>query len=182
MTYAAADFNSDGSSFTPLETALTCPEDYEKSGQNINQSLDYVFLFPPTHEQLFSPNSNSILTTIDIVDEQEKENDPTSKFLVGSPLMTKLTGLFGSPVLSPRSSVLGQSSYPPPYPQYMHDPLSPDSRALRQSVIRPESANVRHLDYIPNPRNPKSVSAKSLKFLSDHLAVETVLRVGTEQF
>ena len=45
VTYAYAHFQADGS-FIPAERALTHPDDYAPSGEHVNQSLDYVFLFP----------------------------------------------------------------------------------------------------------------------------------------
>lgn len=50
VTYASAELSVDGGShFVPLETALTTPDDYCPSGKWINQSLDYIFHIPPTH-------------------------------------------------------------------------------------------------------------------------------------
>lgn len=51
VTYAAAVFSLDGT-FSPRETALTHPADYQDDGEWVNQSLDYVFLFPPSHEDV----------------------------------------------------------------------------------------------------------------------------------
>ena len=45
VTYGYADYRPDGS-FVPVETALTDPADYHSNGENVNQSLDYIFLFP----------------------------------------------------------------------------------------------------------------------------------------
>lgn len=45
VTYAYAKLNANGS-FTPVETALTDPSDYHTSGDHVNQSLDYIFVFP----------------------------------------------------------------------------------------------------------------------------------------
>jgi len=50
VTYGYATFNPNGS-FTPAETALTDPADYHPSGEHINQSLDYIFLFPTNTRQ-----------------------------------------------------------------------------------------------------------------------------------
>lgn len=142
VTYAAADFDTHGN-FSPRETALTCPEDYHESGQYVNQSLDYIFLFPPTHEDLPSLDIPS----------------------------TPLRVVMGSPVGSP------------PKPQMMMEvvePTSPDSRALGRSLVKPMDAKVRHLEYIANVRNPKSFNSQ-LKYLSDHLALETKLKVSSQE-
>ena len=119
VTYAAADFDIHGV-FSPRETALTAPEDYHESGEWVNQSLDYVFLFPPTYEQLKRRLA-------------EQSDSPMS-------------------------------------------PASPDSRALRSSVLRPSEVTVRHLDFVRKPHE----AANSLKFLSDHMALETVFAVNHE--
>ena len=148
VTYAAADFDIHGN-FSPRETALTCPEDYHESGQYVNQSLDYIFLFPPTHEDLPTP-------------------------LSPQPPTTPLRVVLGTP--------LGSS---PPKPQMMMEaePTSPDSRALRRSLVKPIEAKVRHLEYVPNVRNPKSSLpiGSQLKYLSDHLAIEAKLKVSPQE-
>ena len=95
VTYAYANFHPNGS-FTPAELALTDPADYHPSGEHVNQSLDYIFLFPQQTRQ--------------------------------------------APVLT---------------------------------VAR---ARVGHLRYIPGPQCP---AAPNLKYLSDHLAVEAILRVAS---
>jgi endonuclease/exonuclease/phosphatase family metal-dependent hydrolase len=172
VTYAAANFSPDGSSFSPVETALTAPEDYEESGQYVNQSLDYVFLFPPSHELLqpakcgHTISRGMSLQTTGV--DKENTREPL-KFIIGSPVISRPD----SAVLSPR----GQSV---PRMEMMKEPLSPESRAIRQSVVRPSSAAVKHLEYVGNPRNPKLAVPKSLKYLSDHLAIETVFRVNGE--
>lgn len=155
VTYAAADFDPHGN-FSPRETALTCPEDYHESGQYVNQSLDYIFLFPPSHEQL-----------------------PTSTISPQTPA-TPLRVVMGSPLRN------NNSTSPPKLQSMMGDhiaePISPDSRALRRSLVKSIEAKVRHLEYVPNARNPKSVPAGShLKYLSDHLAVETKLKVSPQE-
>jgi len=146
VTYAAADFDIHGN-FSPRETALTCPEDYHESGQYVNQSLDYIFLFPPTHEDLPSTLSPQQPTT-------------PLRVVLGTPL--------GSP---PKLQSMMEA-----------EPTSPDSRALRRSLVKPIEAKVRHLEYVPNVRNPKSLPIGSqLKYLSDHLAIETKLKVSPQE-
>jgi endonuclease/exonuclease/phosphatase family metal-dependent hydrolase len=124
VTYAAADFSFHGS-FSPRETALTSPEDYHESGEFVNQSLDYIFLLPPTHEEV-------------------------------------------------KHSLARQSNASP-----MPDgEMSPDSRLLNGSIARATQASVDHLQFIlPSDRqNPYG----SLKYLSDHFAVEATLSVSSE--
>ena len=146
VTYAAADFDIHGN-FSPRETALTCPEDYHESGQYVNQSLDYIFLFPPTHEDLPPPLSPQQPAT-------------PLRVVLGTPL--------GSP---PKLQTMMEA-----------EPTSPDSRALRRSLVKPIEAKVRHLEYVPNVRNPKSLPIGSqLKYLSDHLAIETKLKVSPQE-
>ncbi|KAF4714854.1 hypothetical protein FOZ63_003442, partial [Perkinsus olseni] len=58
VTYASADFDVTTRSsagaleytggFVPSETALTDPVDWSGHGEQTNQSLDYIFYFPPT--------------------------------------------------------------------------------------------------------------------------------------
>jgi hypothetical protein len=60
------------------------------------------------------------------------------------------------------------------------EPTSPDSRALGRSLVKPMDAKVRHLEYIANARNPKSFNSQ-LKYLSDHLALETKLKVSSQE-
>lgn len=118
VTYAAADFALHGS-FSPRETALTSPEDYHESGEFVNQSLDYVFLFPPTHEEL----NKKPLQMAPVADGE----------------------------------------------------MSPDSRYLRTSILKPTQAGVDHLKFIlPTHRQ---TPYGSLKYVSDHFAVETSFTV-----
>ena len=123
VTYAAADFTLDGS-FSPRETALTTPEDYHESGEYVNQSLDYIFLFPPTHEDVKHSWDNRGLL---------KDGE-----------------------------------------------LSPDSRAIQGSVLRPEQVTVEHLKYIAPPSSQERASSKSLQFVSDHFAIQSRLSVAPE--
>lgn len=117
VTYAAADFDLHGV-FSPRETALTSPDDYHESGEYVNQSLDYIFLFPPTYEKL--------------------------KYLTSD---------------SPMHGGLS--------------PASPDSRAIKSSVVRPVDMKVSHLEYVPKPHMPPN----PLKYLSDHMALEAVFDI-----
>ena len=116
VTYAACEFQLDGS-FLPKEVSLTTPDDY-KTSEFVNQSLDYVFCFPPTHEDL---------------KPRRVESD---------------------------------------------DVLSPNSRAISGSILRPEKVEVDHLKYIrsASARGPRA--SDTLRFLSDHFAVETVFSVA----
>jgi endonuclease/exonuclease/phosphatase family metal-dependent hydrolase len=139
VTYAAADFSIDGS-FSPRETALTHPDDYHESGQFVNQSLDYLFLFPPSYEEIR--------------------------------LATGIVSTETSPAIQP---VL-----PAVQPDHMDSsPTSPDSRSLKGSLVRPVDVIVRHLEYVPN-KDPKAPTDKVLKYLSDHMAIETVFTVANE--
>ena len=123
VTYAAADFTLDGS-FSPRETALTAPDDYHQSGEFVNQSLDYFFLFPPTHEAVRHSWDNSGLV---------KDGE-----------------------------------------------MSPDSKAIRGSVLRPEQITVDHLKYIVPPASEDRQSSKTLQYVSDHFALQTVMSVAPE--
>lgn len=78
VTYAAAVFSLDGT-FSPHETALTHPADYQDDGEWVNQSLDYIFLFPPTHEdvKLVAASSASSL----VGDEGSTPASPDSRAL-----------------------------------------------------------------------------------------------------
>jgi endonuclease/exonuclease/phosphatase family metal-dependent hydrolase len=123
VTYAAANFDLDGS-FSPRETALTTPDDYNSSGEYVNQSLDYIFLFPPTHEEV-------------------RHN-------------------LQAPTLEPD----GQ--------------MSPDSRAIRGSILRPTEVSVDHLKYVAPASTETRASSRKLQYLSDHFAVQSVLKVLSE--
>ena len=135
VTYAAANVKSDGS-FTPVETALTCPEDYLDDGKWVNQSLDYLFLLPPTHENLLAPLG---LPPVNVV--------------------------IGTPVADQDIKPID---------------LSPDSRILSQSLITPTDTRVQHLEYVPNG-HPRAPQKGTLKYLSDHLAVQTVLSISASE-
>lgn len=140
VTYAQADFDVDGS-FSPRETALTHPDDYHDSGEFVNQSLDYIFVFPPTHEDV--------------------------KLATG--VVSSHTSPEARPVLaSPQADHEG-----------LRSPMSPDSRALKGSLVRPVDLHVRHLDYLPG-RDPRAPPGGVLRYLSDHLAVESVLDIASE--
>ena len=122
VTYAACQFQLDGS-FVPQEISLTTPDDY-KTSEFVNQSLDYVFCFPPTHEDV----QHRISST----------------------------------------------------PQFEADgEMSPDSRAIRGSVLRPEHAQVQHLKYLRSSR-AAARNSDALKYVSDHFAIETVFSVNTD--
>ena len=121
VTYAAAVFKLDGT-FSPRETALTHPSDYQDDGEWVNQCLDYVFLFPPSHED------------VKLVKSSSRRNAGNS-------------------------------------------PMSPDSKALKGSLLRPREVSVQHLEYRPDPHSQR---AGALQYLSDHMALETLLDVSSE--
>ncbi len=117
VTYAACEFELDGS-FFPKEVSLTTPDDY-KTSEFVNQSLDYVFSFPPTHE-----------------DVRPRHVEPDGV-------------------------------------------LSPASRAIKSSILKAEKVEVEHLKYIRTAQARGPRASDTLRFLSDHFAIETVFSVGS---